>query len=414
MSEEVKAVPPLATCMSPPPPPPPPPPPNSNDIPSPSLPINVPVPNQKMKMLPWIRIASIKDQCVWTKIKQMEDKVPVNYPQLEKQFHCKEIKNKRSSAVPKNILNHQKAVNIEMLFKNNKKSPDELLEMIRPGSTNPLGLKFYQSLKENLPNTDEANSLREILPEELKKLSPAEYFLSRLISLPHYALWIDAMTTMETIEIPVNITSHLQNISNACDLLMTNESFETFLRYVLHVGLFMNKGKDTGIAVGFDLCSLQKLSETKSTDDSVTLLEFLVHEILKSHSTCLKFVDDFQDILQRPGCCELKKDTDEFNATKKKFEEFQVQIEAATSEIKDQCFKFIQNGKTQIENVSEKLENLKRKSKEVADHFAIKNINVDELFKCLREMCGSIDNIQVYSDSIIINFSLLLTSYLKS
>lgn len=60
MSEEVKAVPPLATCMSPPPPPPPPPPPNSNDIPSPSLPINVPVPNQKMKMLSWIRIASIK------------------------------------------------------------------------------------------------------------------------------------------------------------------------------------------------------------------------------------------------------------------------------------------------------------------------------------------------------------------
>ncbi|OPL33255.1 hypothetical protein AM593_07078, partial [Mytilus galloprovincialis] len=128
-----------------------------------------------------------------------------------------------------------------MFFKNTKKSPDELLEMIRPGSTNPLGLQFYQSLKENLPNTDEANSLREILPEELKKLSPTEYFLSRLISLPHYALWIDAMTTMETIEIPVKITSHLQNISNACDLLMTNESFETFLRYVLHVGLFMNK-----------------------------------------------------------------------------------------------------------------------------------------------------------------------------
>lgn len=40
--------------------------------------------------------------------------------------------------------------------------------------------------------------------------------------------------------------------------------------------------------------------------------------------------------------CELKKDTDEFNATKKKFTEFQVQIEAATSEIKDQCFEFIQ------------------------------------------------------------------------
>ncbi|OPL33256.1 hypothetical protein AM593_07077, partial [Mytilus galloprovincialis] len=91
--------------------------------------------------------------------------------------------------------------------------------------------------------------------------------------------------------------------------------------------------------------------------------------------------------------CELKKDTDEFNETKKKFTEFQVQIEAATSEIKDQCFEFIQNGKTQIENVTEKLENLKRKSKEVADHFAIKNINVDELFKCLREMCGNIDNI---------------------
>ncbi|XP_052077652.1 FH2 domain-containing protein 1-like [Mytilus californianus] len=396
--EEVKAVPPIATCMSPPPPPPPPPPPNFN-VSLPSLPINVPDPKQKMKTLSWARIASIKDKSVWNKIKKMKDKVPVNYPQLEKLFSCKENTNKRASAVSKNIVDCQKAMRIDIFLNKIHKSPDELIEMIRQGSTAELGLSSYRSLKENLPNTDEADSLREVLPQELKKLSKADYFISRLISLPHYELWINTMITIGEIESLDYIPNYVQTISTACDMLMTNESFETFLRYVLHVGLFMNKGKVAGKAVGFDLCSLQKLSETKSTDDSVTLLEFLVHEILKSDSTCLNFVRDFHDTLLHTQRCPLHQATDEFIAIQKKFTELQEKVDAETCLIKDQCFEFFQNGKCQIENISEKLENQQRKSQEVADHFAIENMNVDELFKCCREMCENIDKIQKKVDA---------------
>ncbi|XP_063416180.1 inverted formin-2-like [Mytilus trossulus] len=392
--EEVNAVPPIATCMSPPPPPPPPPPPTSNVLAMPSLPINVPDPKQKMKTLSWARIATIKDKSVWNKIKKMKDKVPVNYPELEKLFSCKENTSKRASSITKNIVERQKAMRIDIFLNKMHKSPDELIEMIRQGSTAGLGLSSYRSLKENLPNTDEADSLREVLPEEFKKLSKADYFVSRLISLPQYELWINTMITIGEIDSLDYIPDYVNTISTACDMLMTNESFETFLRYVLHVGLFMNKGKVAGKAVGFDICSMQKLSETKSIDDTVTLLEFLVHEIRKSDSSCLKFVCDFHDTLLHTRRCLLQPATDEFNAIKKKFAELQVQIDAETCQIKDQCFELIQNGKCQIEIIREKLETQQRKSEEVADHFSIENINVDELFKCCREMCENIDKIQ--------------------
>ncbi|OPL20441.1 fh2 1 domain-containing protein, partial [Mytilus galloprovincialis] len=202
------------------------------------------------------------------------------------------------------------------------------------------------------------------------------------------------MITIGEIDSLDYIPDYVKTISTACDMLMTNESFETFLRYVLHVGLFMNKGKVAGKAVGFDICSMQKLSETKSIDDTVTLLEFLVHEIRKSDSSCLSFVCDFHDTLLHTQRCLLQPATDEFNAIKKKLTELQVQIDADTCQIKDQCFEFIQNGKCQIEIISEKLETQQRKSQEVADHFSIENINVDELFKCCREMCENIDKIQ--------------------
>ncbi|CAC5387211.1 unnamed protein product [Mytilus coruscus] len=394
ISVEMKAVPPITTNMSPPPPPPPPPPPTFNVLSSPSLPIDVPDSKQKMKTLSWTRITSIKDKSVWNKIKKMKDKVPVNYPQLEKLFSCKENTNKRASAVTKNIVDCQKAMRIDIFLNKIHKSPDELIEMIRQGSTAELGLSSYRSLKENLPNTDEAESLREVLPGELKKLSKADYFIARLISLPNYELWINTMITIGEIDSLDYIPDYVQTISTACDMLMSSESFETFLRYVLHVGLFMNKGKVAGKAVGFDLCSLQKLSETKSTDDSVTLLEFLVHEILKSDSTCLNFVRDFHDTLLHTQRCPLHQATDEFNGIKVKFTELQEKVNAEACQIKDQCFEFIQNGKCQIENISEKLENQQRKSQEVADHFAIENMNVDELFKCCREMCENIDKIQ--------------------
>ncbi|XP_071128128.1 FH2 domain-containing protein 1-like [Mytilus edulis] len=393
--EEVNAVPPIDTCMSLPPPPPPPPPPlppTSNVLPIPSLPINVPDPKQKMKTLSWTRIATSKDQCVWTKIRKMTDSVPVNYTKIEKLFSCKENTTKRASAVKKNILDQQKAMMIDMFLK--KKSPDELIEIIRQGLSTELGLSAFRRLKENLPSTKEAESLRDVLPEELENLSKTDYFVSQLISLPNYELWINAMITMGEIDSFDYIPGYVQTISSACDMLMTNESFEKFLRYVLHVGLFMNKGKVAGKAVGFDLCSLQKLSETKSIDDSVTLLEFLVNEIRKSDSSCLKFVCDFHDTLLQTKSCLLQPATDEFNAIKMKVTELQKQIDAETCQIKDQCFKFIQKGKCQIENISEKLETQQVKSQKVADHFAIENINVDEVFKCCRELCENIAKIQ--------------------
>lgn len=63
----------------------------------------------------------------------------------------------------KNIVERQKAMRIDIFLNKMHKSPDELIEMIRQGSTAELGLSSYRSLKENLPNPDEVLDILKLI-----------------------------------------------------------------------------------------------------------------------------------------------------------------------------------------------------------------------------------------------------------
>ena len=73
------------------------------------------------------------------------------------------------------------------------------------------------------------------------KLSKCDYYMVQLVKIPDYKTWLDVLIIKSQFDIFDEILSNLKVRLDKCEVLLTSESFPYFLRYVLEVGLFMNK-----------------------------------------------------------------------------------------------------------------------------------------------------------------------------
>jgi hypothetical protein len=58
--------------------------------------------------------------------------------------------------------------------------------------------------------------------------------------------------------------------------ILVSIGLKEIIRCVLAIGNAMNQGTFKGGAVGFKLCGLNKLQQTKSTDGKCTLMDYLI------------------------------------------------------------------------------------------------------------------------------------------
>jgi len=79
----------------------------------------------------------------------------------------------------------------------------------------------------------------------------------------------------------IELIPDIEKISNATKYLKESERVKKILEIILHVGNFLNNGNSRlGNAFGFTLETLKGLSDTKTTDNSATILEVII-ELIK-------------------------------------------------------------------------------------------------------------------------------------
>jgi Formin Homology 2 Domain len=78
------------------------------------------------------------------------------------------------------------------------------------------------------------------------------------------------------------VRQSLQVLEHACKELRGSALFFKLLEAVLKAGNRMNAGTARGNAQAFNLASLRKLSDVKATDGSITLLHFIVEEVVRA------------------------------------------------------------------------------------------------------------------------------------
>ncbi|KAL4330935.1 hypothetical protein S245_045806 [Arachis hypogaea] len=179
------------------------------------------------------------------------------------------------------LLDSRKSQNIAIVVKSLAISRDEIIDAMIDGRG--LNADSLEKLVRIAPTQEEQSLIIEYKGDPAI-LASAESFLFHILkSVPSAFKRLNAMLfrlnySSEILE----IKESLQVLELGCKELRSQRIFVKLLEAVLKAGNRMNAGTARGNAQAFDLASLRKLSDVKSTDGKTTLLHFVVEEVVRS------------------------------------------------------------------------------------------------------------------------------------
>ncbi|XP_072013968.1 uncharacterized protein [Amphiura filiformis] len=277
------------------PPPPAPPPPPAEILPVITKKFEV---TCKVKMRPFhwnkVPVLNLKNS-VWMDARDLTGKIDTDV--LEKNYAAKTSEkqepdvNKRKL---KSFLDPKVAQNLAIFLVGFKMEPEELKYRLTILSEQDGGLttEHINVLRRYHPTAEDVETYKQFrdTPHELEN---TDQFMMQLCEIPNLKTRLDLLMIINDFPVAYNdLAPTIDKVSDALDVLCHCTKFVSVLEYVLAVGNYINSGSTKGVAIGFRLTTLPKLSECKSKDKNVTLLKFLVQQIHKSEPGLMDFVDD--------------------------------------------------------------------------------------------------------------------------
>ncbi|XP_027346265.1 formin-like protein 8 isoform X1 [Abrus precatorius] len=299
------APPPIPARMSPAPPPPPP---SSKSRPAS---VEMPVIKQrnssgkgmpdtssdqvKLKPLHWDKVNTNADHSmVWDKVDRGSFRVDQDL--MEALFgyvatNRRSPKGKSHSTIPRKdesapaakifLLDPRKSQNIAIILKSLAVSQSNILDALIDGKG--LNADTLEKLSRVSPTEEEQSLILEYKGDP-ERLAAAESFLHRILkAVPSAFKRLNAMLFRLNYDYEIQeIKESLQTIELGCKEMKSKGLFVKLLEAVLKAGNRMNAGTARGNAQAFNLASLRKLSDVKSTNGKTTLLHFVVEEVVRS------------------------------------------------------------------------------------------------------------------------------------
>ncbi|CAH1424415.1 unnamed protein product [Lactuca virosa] len=244
----------------------------------------------KLKPLHWDKVnANVEHDMVWHKLRNGSFRVDDD--QMKSLFGTiatdKPSPSQESTTSPGKggqsmifLLDTRKSQNIAIVLKSIAISRHKIIECLQQG--HGLDIDTLEKLNRITPSKEEATIILEF-EGDITKLADAESFLYHILrSVP------SAFTRFSIMLFKLNYYSEVSDLNNslrtleaACKELKTRGLFVKLLEAVLKAGNRMNAGTSRGNAQAFNLNSLLKLSDVKSSDGTTTLLHFVVEEVVR-------------------------------------------------------------------------------------------------------------------------------------
>ncbi|MFQ6629843.1 hypothetical protein Gotur_007238 [Gossypium turneri] len=179
------------------------------------------------------------------------------------------------------VLDARKSQNIAIVLKSLALSRRELLDALNEGQG--LEADTLEKLMRIAPTEEEQSQILDF-DGDPTRLADADSFLFHILkALPSAFTRLNAMQFRSNYDLEIlHMKESLQALELGCKELRSQRLFMKLLEAILKAGNRMNAGTARGNAQAFNLTSLLKLSDVKSTDGKTTLLHFVVEEVVRS------------------------------------------------------------------------------------------------------------------------------------
>ncbi|KAG7324858.1 hypothetical protein KOW79_011174 [Hemibagrus wyckioides] len=309
-------------------------------------------PPHPMKPLYWTRIQlharKEVNPLIWEKIEEP----PVDFDEFVELFSKTAVKEKKkplSDTITRSktkqvvkLLNNKRSQAVGILMSSLHLDMKDIQHAILNLDNTVVDLETLQALYENRAQTDEVEKIEKHIKstkekEGAKPLDKPEQFLLQLSQIPEFSGRVFCILFQSTFSECINsIQRKLEILQKVCKSLQSGSGVMRVLGLVLAFGNYMNGGNRTrGQADGFALDILPKLKDVKSSDNSRSLLSYIVAYYLRH----------FDEDAGRETCVyPLPEPHDLFQASQMKFEDFnkdllklRKDLRACTAEVEKVC-----------------------------------------------------------------------------
>ncbi|GAB4820268.1 hypothetical protein N2152v2_007314 [Parachlorella kessleri] len=246
-------------------------------------------PKRQMVKLFWQKLPPNQVQgTVWSSPQLKTLQAEVDYEALEDDFAAKATVKASPCKVPRGatLLPLKRCNNVGIVLKKLKLTPWQVKESVLKllGEDFPtardLADEEIASLLPCLPTQDE-EALLKSYKGHLEDLGVVERFMLEMLEIPSVGPRLEALRFAAQFNSKVAWLQSLATLlSQACQEVRECSQLTEVLRVALAVGNFLNAGNSNGCAAGFQVDSLLKLKDVKSTRSS-TLLHFLAREVAR-------------------------------------------------------------------------------------------------------------------------------------
>ncbi|XP_049850953.1 formin-A-like [Schistocerca gregaria] len=296
---------------APPPPPAPgaPPPPPAPGAPPPPMGMRAPVtprlrpevkPKAKVRNFQWTNLTEAKVANSFFATFPLElEGFEIDYDYLETQFALHETKKsvpvssseEKKKEGPISLMDPKISQNLSIFingFKQYKNSQVALaIQNLDESIIMPQQLSTFTSV---WPTPDDISQVTDYISSGgiLSKLASAEQFVYEINNVPNLLTRIKAFRFKVEYEGKKSeIKPDIASVIVACKEVKESLKLKKLFEIILHVGNFLNAGKNKGQAWGFKLNDLKKLTEAKTTDNRCSLLTVLVELCQKKNPDLL-------------------------------------------------------------------------------------------------------------------------------
>jgi hypothetical protein len=153
-----------------------------------------------------------------------------------------------------------------------------------------------QNIKQLLPHQQELLAVKSYNGDD-SALVPAEVFFRHLLNVKRPEAKFHVMQVMNSFsDVARETEQKFDLLSNVCNQVLKSERLKRILENVLIIGNKLNEGTRTGGVAGFKFESLLKLTQTKSSDGKMTVLDYLVRTFVnRKERHLLALASEFPD-----------------------------------------------------------------------------------------------------------------------
>ena len=258
----------------------------------------------KMISINWDLTENALEGSVWDYFANSE-LPPMDFKKLKEMFQRKEQKQKDMKNIdPTNgigkakLLDITRSNNVAISLKAFKEfTHAELSEIIRfLDPIRKIRGERTNFIRDLLPTLTEVKLVNEYTGAD-DRLVPAELWFRHLRGIQRIERKARVIRTMEMFTSDaVEVRDNFRLLADVCRQVMASTKLQDVLGMVLRIGNVMNEGTRNGRAAGFKFNSLLRLTQTKTADGKITVLDYLVSVFAeKSETDTLDLISDFPD-----------------------------------------------------------------------------------------------------------------------